>query len=343
MAVRNNADYWRGRFSILEEAAHAKGAAYVRSLEEDFKKASRSMQEDIERWYGRFAVNNGITLAEAKKWLSTRQLAEFRWSVQDYIKAGESLDPAFRKQLENASARVHISRLEALQLQMQQQMEVLYGNHVDELDGLLRGIYSNGYYHTAFTLQVGMQLGWDLQSLNARQLQTVVSRPWSTDSRTFRDRCWTNKTELVSTLKSQLTQAVIRGDHPNQVTKVLAERLKVSKNKAGRLVMTESAYISAQAQKDCFRELDVEQYEIVSALDGHTCEICGALDGKAFRMTDYEPGVTANPFHPWCRCCTAPYFDDMEGERAARDSEGKTYYVPANMTFSEWKNSFVVD
>lgn len=31
----------------------------------------------------------------------------------------------------------------------------------------------------------------------------------------------------------------------------------------------------------------------------------------------------------------------MEGERAARNAEGKVYYVPANMTFTQWKKAFV--
>ncbi|MGO0916540.1 hypothetical protein ACTPEM_26370, partial [Clostridioides difficile] len=42
---------------------------------------------------------------------------------------------------ENASARVHITRLEALKLQIQQQVEVLYGNELDGIDKLMRDIY----------------------------------------------------------------------------------------------------------------------------------------------------------------------------------------------------------
>ena len=50
-------------------------------------------------------------------------------------------------------------------------------------------------------------------------------------------------------------------------------------------------------------------------------------------------GVTAPPFHPWCRGTTAPYFDDMDdiAERWARDPEtGKTYTVPGSMTYKQW-------
>ena len=61
-------------------------------------------------------------------------------------------------------------------------------------------------------------------------------------------------------------------------------------------------------------------------------------------MSQYEPGATAPPFHPWCRTTTAPHFDDLgEYERAARDKNGKPYYVPADMKYSEWKRKTIVE
>lgn len=104
--------------------------------------------------------------------------------------------------------------------------------------------------------------------------------------------------------------------------------------------MTESAAFSSAARKDCFNELDVEMFEFVAALDHHTCDLCGEMDGKVFKMSEYQVGVTAEPLHPCCRCTTAPYFEDMAGlgERYARDIEtGETYKVPSNMTYKQWR------
>lgn len=87
-------------------------------------------------------------------------------------------------------------------------------------------------------------------------------------------------------------------------------------------------------------ELDVEKYQIVGTLDGSTCPNCGAMDSKVFKMSEFKEGSTAPPFHPWCRCCTAPYFDDMEslGERFARDVKtGDSYMLPDNTTYQQWK------
>lgn len=342
--IMKNSAYWKRRMEMLETAQLEKGQRFYADLEKQYKIASANIEKEINNWYQRFAKNNQITMVEAKKLLNTGELAEFKWNVQEYIKYGEenALNQQWMKELENASARVHISRLEALKIQLQQQVEVLYGNQLDGLDKLLRDIYSEGYYHTAFEIQRGFNIGWDLHDLDSNQLDKILSKPWSLDGRTFSDRIWVNKQQLIGSLQTQLTQAVIRGESPDVLIKNLAQQMNVDKNKAGRLIMTESAAFASAAQKDCFKALDVEKYEIVATLDNRTSQICQDLDGEVFDMKDYQVGVTAPPFHPWCRTTTVPYFEDNYGERAARDEKtGKTYYVPSNMKYKDWKKAFV--
>ena len=108
--------------------------------------------------------------------------------------------------------------------------------------------------------------------------------------------------------------------------------------------MTESAYFHSISQKKAFDELDVDEYEIVATLDSRTSEICQDMDGKHFPMEDYKVGITAPPFHVYCRSTTVPYFDDeftLKEKRAARDKEGKTFYVPGDMKYKDWKDKYI--
>ena len=92
--------------------------------------------------------------------------------------------------------------------------------------------------------------------------------------------------------------------------------------------------------------LGVEEYEIVATLDNSTSAICQEMDGQHFPMSEFKPGVTAPPFHPYCRTCTCPYFDDEFTEkdiRAARNEEGEVYHVPANMKYEDWAKKFISD
>lgn len=339
-----NADYWRGRFSILEDSAHREAQKTIQGMEELYLDAQRSVQKEIESWYARFAVNNQISLTDARKWLTAGQLEEFHWSVEQYIKIGEQagLDAAWLKKLENASARFHISRLEAIQTGIQQQLELLYGNQVDSLDALLKKVVGNGYTHTAFEVQKGVGLGWDITGLDQKKLETLLSKPWTTDGRTFRDRCWLNKNDLVGSVSKSLTQGLLRGDSPAKITTAIQKQFGVHRYKAGRLVNTETTYFNAVATKECYKDLDVEMVEIIETLDSHTCSICGGLDGTVIPISQYEPGVTVPPFHPNCRGTTAPAIDPKyAGERAARNADGDVYYVPGNMSYFEWKKTFV--
>lgn len=339
-----NADYWRGRFSILEDSAHQEAQRTIQDMEELYLDAQRSVQKEIESWYARFAVNNQISLTDARKWLTAGQLEEFHWSVEQYIKIGEQagLDAAWLKKLENASTRFHISRLEAVQTGIQQQLELLYGNQVDSLDALLKKVVGNGYTHTAFEVQKGVGLGWDITGLDQKKLETLLSKPWTTDGRTFRDRCWLNKNDLVGSVSKSLTQGLLRGDSPVKITTAIQKQFGVHRYKAGRLVNTETTYFNAVATKECYKDLDVEMVEIIETLDSHTCSICGGLDGKVIPISQYEPGVTVPPFHPNCRGTTAPAIDPKyAGERAARNADGDVYYVPANMKYADWVQTFV--
>ena len=306
-----NADYWRGRFSILEDSAHREAQKTIQDMEELYLDTQRSVQKEIESWYARFAVNNQISLTDARKWLTAGQLEEFHWSVEQYIKIGEQagLDAAWLKKLENASTRFHISRLEAVQTGIQQQLELLYGNQVDSLDALLKKVVGNGYTRTAFEVQKGVGLGWDITGLDQKKLETLLSKPWTTDGRTFRDRCWLNKNDLVGSVSKSLTQGLLRGDSPAKITTAIQKQFGVHRYKAGRLVNTETTYFNAVATKECYKDLDVEMVEIIETLDSHTCSICGGLDGKVIPISQYEPGVTVPPFHPNCRGTTAPAID----------------------------------
>lgn len=339
-----NADYWKIRFGVLEEASNKYGLETYMQIEPAFDSAQREIQKEIEAWYGRYARNNGITMQEARRQLSTKELKEFRWDVNEYIKYGRqnALNQQWMKELENASARVHVSRLEALKIRTQQFAEVAFGNELDCIDAMARKVFTEDYYHSVFELQKGFGIGWEIGQIDPKKLDRFIKKPWALDGKHFSERIWQQRGQLVSEIHQQLTRTCILGKAPDDAIKAISKKFGTTKSNAGRLVMTEQAYFHSVAQKEAFTDLDVEEFEIVATLDAETSEICQEMDGKHFPMSTYEAGVTAPPFHPWCRSVTVPYFEDnFTGERAARGANGKTKYVPDSLTYREWKNNFV--
>ena len=337
-------DYWVKRFEALEKQALNKGTELYKELEKQYSIAYSQIEKNILSWYNRFAKDNSISFVEAKKILTSGELQEFKWSLEEYIKyaSDSTTNTLWTKQLQNASTRVHISRLDSLRIQIQNEVEKLYNQQLTGMTDIAETIYEDNYYHTAYELQKGNNVAWNLNELDSNKIAKVLKSIW-TDNSTFSDKIWSNKSSLIQTLNTGIVQNIIQGNSPDDLIDLISKKFNTDLNKAGRLVMTESAYFAAEAQKDCFNELGVEKYKVLGTLDTTTCENCGKMDLQIFDMKDYQEGITAPPFHPWCRCTTIPAFDDDDefGERIARNADGDTYYVSGDTTYEEWKKKYV--
>lgn len=345
--MSRESEYWAERWVQLEDSNHRRAEETMTVIDDAYRQAEREVESQLSTWYQRFADNNGIVdMAEARRLLNSGELAEFKWTVEQYIQHGREngISADWSKELENASARFHVTRLEALRLNIQQSAEVLFGNQLDQMDALLRETYLGSYYHTAFTIQTGTGVAWNIATLNQGAIQIAVNRPWAFDGRNFSDRIWANRTALINELQRNLTQSLMMENTCEKTIDALMNRFGVSRNQAARLVHTENAYVHSVAQGDSYRANGVKQVIFVATLDDRTSDICREMDGTIIDMKDYSPGQTVPPLHPWCRSVTAPHSDLLAGigERAARDPEtGKTYYVPRDMTYKDWKQTFV--
>ncbi|KAE8560240.1 minor capsid protein [Paenibacillus polymyxa] len=336
-------EYWSGRMDALNEAQLGKGDAYVKKMELEYAKANAAIQKDIDAFHQRFAKNNEIGLAEARQVLKAGELKEFKWTVEDYIKAGRenAVDQRWMKELENASIRVRMTRLEALQMQMRQHVEVLTGKRQAGAKELMGDIYKDGYYHSVFELHKGTGLGATFSKLDKRQIEAVLSKPWAADGSNFSARIWKDRDKLVHELQTVLTQGMIRGDTPDKMINALSDRMGVSRSAAARIIQTESAYFAGQSRMDAYKELGVEQYKFTATLDKRTSNICRHMDGEVFAVSEAEVGVNYPPLHAYCRSTTIPHYEDNVQERVARDEDGKNQAVPGDMTYSEWEKEYV--
>ena len=334
-------NYWTKRFEEEEKQRNISNKAYAKEIEKQYKIAENKIKSDIEKWYIRIADNNQISLADAKKLLTKDELKEFKWTLAEYTQKAKS--GAWKKELENASARVHIKRLEALQLQVQNSIETLRNKENEMLEDYLIKNYEDTYYHSLYEISKGLNLKTSFATLDKNKINQVIGKPWLSDGKTFSDRIWQDKEQLINTLRTKITQSFITGSTLDEavedISKFVSDKIKNKEYVARRLLETESAAYASKAQIEAFKSIDVEKYEIVATLDLHTSEICQEMDGKVFNISDQEIGVTVPPFHSHCRTVIAPYFDD-EPTRASRDENGE-YKEVKYMNYKEWKDQYI--
>lgn len=291
------------------------------------------------------AENNGLSMQKAAQSLTKGELAGYRMDLEEFRHRSQMaglLTEQMEKELDNASRAVRISRLQATKDSLRREMQLFYGKYDQDLSDHLQKQFTDTY--AAAISQLGLRPVLKLPGIDAdlSRLDTIIRKPWAVDGLTFSQRLWKDQNLVVNTLHQTLTRQVALSLPPDEAVKALVTAFpeKSMRSAIGRLVMTESNAIATTGNQAAYKATGVKQYEIVATLDSHTSAICQEMDGKRFPISKMEVGVTAPPFHPWCRTTTAPYDPDFEGilppeKRAARDGDGKTYLTEAR-TYKEW-------
>jgi SPP1 gp7 family putative phage head morphogenesis protein len=335
--------YWQKRTEQIARRQFQTADEYALTLAREYERAMVTTKRDIEVFYQRFATNNQITLAEARRLLTTGELREFRMTLEEFTaKAKDNADGRWTRELNNVYYRTRVTRFEALQVQIRHQVEMLAGSRQLGARGLLADIYTDTYHRTIFEVQKGAGIGVSFAQIDNQGLEKVLNTEFAGSN--WSKRIWGDRDKLAGELQTKLAQSFIRGDSVDRTVKDLTERFAVSRSNAMRLVQTEAAFFTEQATMAGYKASGlVEEYQILATLDSRTSEICQSMDGKVFKVSEQEPGVNAPPFHAYCRTATVPFFPDEidPGARLARAADGKTYTVPGDMTYEQWHNEHV--
>ena len=347
--LEKNHEYWRKRFETLDDETFRAAGKHIEDIRDSFEYACREIDKEIERFYSQYADDKGISLADAEIYLRSNERKEFQADVKEYIKmASSDGDGRFSDLLDSLSTRARITRLEALRVKVAMYINDAYGKESKELQVACKDALTSNYLRTAYEIQNGVGQYEPFQQIDKKSIERILSKPWTPDNKTFKYRAWTNKEQLTHTLSQVFTRGFISGIDSKEMTKTVKDRFGAAEYAAARLVNTEAAYFASEGSRQSYDVLGLKKYQILATLDDRTCDICADLDGQVFDMGDYEVGLTAPPFHPNCRTTTIPYIDDpvltANEERAARDPDaGQTVKVDGSLTYSEWKDKFVID
>src|SRR5690606_4344627 len=119
-------EYWQKRSEQIAKLQYDKADEYVEKLLKEYQRAIRSIERDMESFFARYAVENKVTMDEARKLLSSDELAEFRMILDEFIeKAKNNIDGRWTKELNRIYYKTRVSRFEALLVQIRQQVEML--------------------------------------------------------------------------------------------------------------------------------------------------------------------------------------------------------------------------
>ena len=343
-------NYWAKRYEDESERAFGLGKMTSRNLRKQADIIIMRMEKNVNDWYQRYADENGISLADARKELNARELKAFKMTLEEYRRQAEQegLSDEYKQMLKQASIRKRLDREQELYINTVHELERWAKTQDTDISDLLNKVYESTNYHTAHLTQTMKGEYGKYGQVDPNTVQRIIHSPWAPDGKDFSERIWDNRKKLAKTMQNEFTQAMIIGKGTADISKAIVKNMNTSYSNANRLVETELARVHSQAFMDCMAELDVDAVEILATLDSKTSPICRRMDGKIVQRKDAKPGITIPPFHCHCRSTTVPYLgDDLaditgSGTRAARDPKtGKTVFVEGELDYGEWKKRYI--
>lgn len=139
------------------------------------------------------------------------------------------------------------------------------------------------------------------------------------------------KREIDPVLKMVIDE-IKKGTSLQEIAQRVSEITGMDIDECFEQVETVSSYCHNGADVSGYRAAGIEEYEFMASLDDETCPICGALDGKHFKIKDAKIGVNFPPMHLGCRCTTTAYDPEDAADWAASGQP-----MPEYMTYAEWK------
>lgn len=338
-ADKLNGAYWRKRAIELAEKQKREDDDLCRRVSREYERILHELDKEISIFYARYAENESVSMADARRMLRDAELEDFRMSLDEF--RDKALAGGFDKELEEVYLRSRISRLQALQTQVELRMMELFSSQRDVLRDHLQERYTDIYYRTVYAVSQQMNVASTFARIDPQTVEKILAVPWLGSE--FSSRIWADKDKLTRELMQTLSRGFVRGDSLDRMTKEFAKRMGVSESRAAVLIHTESAHMAAEAAEQGYRETGVQSYRFEAALDLKTCSVCGALDQREFPLAEHETGINYPPLHPRCRCTTVPVTAfEIGNKRAARNpTTGKTEYVEKKLTYEEWRKKYV--
>lgn len=342
---KSSAVYWQKRAEEREKKWLKKSQEEIeKELKQMYVKSLANIQKETDALYARFAVDNQLSLKEAHKLIKGNEFLKWRMDIEEYVKtADKTKNPALLKELNTLAMRSRITQLDKLQGEVLRELHQLSAGYEEKLTKFLGTALKDQYYSNLFDLNKATGIALPGARLNAAMVGDILRNPWS--GKHYSKRIWANTTKLAKVVKTEMTDGMIRGVNAQRMARSISEKMNVGYSQSITLVRTELNYINNQASLKSMKAAGAEKYRFLATLDHRTSPQCRNMDGTVHKIEDASPGTNMPPLHPRCRSSIAVEYGEIGfiGERVARDADGQTYRVPAEIGYKEWMQTYVVN
>lgn len=309
--------YWQDRANEIIDEESKSDYEIAQEIQRIVDEMNEDIENEIHRFYVRYATSEGITLTEAKKKIDAVDVQMFQQKAKQYVENKDFSDKA-NAELRAYNTKMYVSREKLLQAQLGLIVTYAYAQIEQSMYN-----YMESAYYRALEQQAGI-LGETLR-VSINDVKTIIFTPF--EGHKWSTRLWSDMDVVRRHVQKTTRHVLLRGRHPYEFVKDLRKDTGATTYNMKRLLITETARVQTLASKKQMLEQHGQdaEYEYHAKLDSKTTKTCRGLNGKVFKVKDMQPGVNAPPMHPFCRSAVAPYIDPDWRDKFFEEREGRYF------------------
>ena len=309
--------YWQDRANEIIDEESKSDYEIAQEIQRIVDEMNEDIEDEINRFYARYAINEGISFIEAKKKIDAVDVQMFQQKAKQYVENKDFSDKA-NAELRAYNTKMYVSREKLLQAQLGLIVTYAYAQIEQSMYN-----YMESAYYRALEQQAGI-LGETLQ-VSINDVKTIIFTPF--EGHKWSTRLWSDMDVVRRHVQKTTRHVLLRGRHPYEFVKDLRKDTGATTYNMKRLLLTETARVQTLASKRHMLEehgADAK-YQFVAKMDSKTTKTCRGLNNETFKVKDMVPGVNAPPMHPFCRSAVVPHVDKNWRDKFFEERKGKYF------------------
>lgn len=327
----------RSNATSKSASLHNRTPKASRIIAQVFNECIKETKADLIRMLKTFAYREGMSPAQARVFLNapTDQSVLLRL----IRKAQSTGDPKLVRKVENQAYKLTYKRKDAFKQLLEINISKFSKHLTGQLTPIANDISKEAYLRTTYEIQKATHVGFEVGGISEKALIRAAEGQIGYTRTTY-----LTARSIGEPLDKALVKGILKGEHPDKIGMEIAKVSDTVPWKAKGIARTAVTEIANDVEVSTLKEAGIEKYRYLATLDEVTCPICGAMDNQIFDVADKHTGTNCPPMHPNCRCTTTVAFTKTalkNATRSAKNENKKWTKVPADMTYSEWKQKFV--
>lgn len=288
--TKRHEKYWQDRIDEIYRYVDREDINMFKRLTDLYNRNVLSLQNEVFKFYAKFAEDEGITLEEAKQRLRGEDFSDYQANARKYFEESED-NPELLKRLNEQYRASKVTRHEALLFETEYQLGILNGSLQGTFEQYLMGIASYSYKKI-----IG---GRSASTLNRPAMEEIVNRPWN--GHNYSEDLWGNTDNLVRKLRKTFEKGFSRGLGVREMAQEIRKDFRVANSRAETLIRTDGSHVINNATLKRYEDAGLKYVRIYVKLDDRTTDICRTFHEEDKRYLISDPDRPILPAHYNCR------------------------------------------